>query len=121
MGGTHLLECKSGENLKDLARRFCKEHGLDMPLAGPLAEKMENRLAGGYTNEPVPAGPTTTLRKGPKPKVIDLGDKDAVRRRVRALQKKLREIEKLKTLPEIDALQREKLASEEEVRASCTA
>merc|ERR1712060_1018868 len=71
--------------------------------------------------ELVPPVPTTPLRKGPKPKVIDLGDKDAVRRRVRALQKKLRDIEKLKTCPEgcMDQLQREKLASEREVRASC--
>lgn len=121
--GCHVLECKVGEPCKDLARRFCKEHGLDIPLAGPLAEKMEQRLAGGFVDEPLPAAPTTTLRKGPKPKVIDLGDKEAVRRRVRALQKKLRDIEKLKTCPEgcVDQLQREKLASEREVRASCAA
>ncbi|CAK0806279.1 unnamed protein product [Prorocentrum cordatum] len=47
---------------------------------------------------------------------------ESVRRRVRALQKKLREIEKLKCASEgLDQLQREKLASEDEVRRACVA
>merc|ERR1712186_84674 len=77
---------------------------------------MEQRLLRGIGSEAAPP-----RLHGPKPKVIDFGDKDAVRRRVRALQKKLREIEKLKLSPEgpLDQLQREKLASEGEVRAAC--
>jgi len=124
--GTHLLESRLGENWRDIARRFCRENHMDLSLATPLAERMEQRLRG--TNQscpgseaPVPQQPALPKRKGPKPKVIDFGDKDAVRRRVRALQKKLREIEKLKLSPDgpIDHLQREKLASEGEVRAAC--
>merc|ERR1712242_9736 len=79
------------------------------------------RPAGGLAaGEPLPA--PAPKRHGPKPKVIDLGDKDAVRRRVRALQKKLREIDKLKVLPEnaLDQLQREKLGSESQVRTQCS-
>mmetsp|Transcript_42505 Transcript_42505/g.74584 ORF Transcript_42505/g.74584 Transcript_42505/m.74584 type:complete len:905 (-) Transcript_42505:25-2739(-) len=135
--GTHTLECRVGESCRELARRFCRERKLDVHLAAMLADRMEQRLqqpagvrpeiaglvsgtrgAGGDSFNPKPRG----LRHGPQPRVVDLGDKDAVRRRVRALQKKLREIEKLKSTPEasLDPLQREKLATEDEVRSSIT-
>jgi len=116
--GSHLLDCKVGDNCRELAKRFCKERHLDMPLAVPLAERMEQRLRLSNGEE---KQPPVSKRHGPKPKVIDLGDKDAVRRRVRALQKKLREIEKLRSLHDsaLDQLQREKLASEREVRSQC--
>jgi len=61
---------------------------------------------------------------GPEPSQVDLSDRDAVRRRVRALQKKLREIEKLRLSadgPEcvrLDSLQKEKVAAESEVRSA---
>eukprot|EP00403_Amphidinium_massartii_P035284 CAMPEP_0178439688 /NCGR_PEP_ID=MMETSP0689_2-20121128/36307_1 /TAXON_ID=160604 /ORGANISM="Amphidinium massartii, Strain CS-259" /LENGTH=773 /DNA_ID=CAMNT_0020062269 /DNA_START=14 /DNA_END=2332 /DNA_ORIENTATION=+ len=57
-------------------------------------------------------------RKGPAPKAVNMEDKESVSRRVRALQKKLRDIERLGSLPEssLDSLQREKLATEAEVR-----
>merc|ERR1712232_664842 len=128
--GAHTLECKAGESCRDVARRFCKERRLDAQVAGALAERMEQRLqrpvvgSGPSTFElqqnssPQQDSAATAKRHGPKPKSIDLGDKEAVKRRVRALQKKLREIEKLRVIPErsLDPLQREKLAAEEEVR-----
>mmetsp|Transcript_35079 Transcript_35079/g.107855 ORF Transcript_35079/g.107855 Transcript_35079/m.107855 type:complete len:171 (+) Transcript_35079:305-817(+) len=95
---------------------------MDLPLATPLAERMEQRLRrASESSGAEPPPPPAPKRHGPKPKVIDLGDKDAVRRRVRALQKKLREIEKLKGCPDssMDQLQREKVASEPEVRSHC--
>eukprot|EP00927_Polykrikos_kofoidii_P053691 TRINITY_DN48256_c0_g1_i1.p1 TRINITY_DN48256_c0_g1~~TRINITY_DN48256_c0_g1_i1.p1 ORF type:complete len:972 (+),score=228.89 TRINITY_DN48256_c0_g1_i1:296-3211(+) len=126
--GAHTLECKATESCRDVARRFCRERRLDAQVAGALAERMEQRL-----QRPVVGSGDSALeamnaqhqqaparKRGPKPKVIDLGDKEAVRRRVRALQKKLREIDKLRLMPEcaLDGLQREKLANEEEVRRS---
>ena len=99
-----------------------------MQVAGALAERMEQRLQRPVVGAPIPGAMADSSmqqkeqapakRHGPKPKVIDLGDKDAVRRRVRALQKKIREIEKLRLIPDcaLDSLQREKLSSEEEVR-----
>merc|ERR1712178_487839 len=95
-------------------------------LANMLAERMEQKLA-------QPAGRPVTLedgsvvgaapkaerskRQGPKPRSVDLGDKEAVKRRVRSLQKKLREIEQLKAKPisSLDTLQREKVATEDEI------
>merc|ERR1712232_93555 len=105
------------------ARRFCRDRRLDAQLAVVLADRMELRLQRQTCNNASDSQQQQLLlqpqskRHGPKPKVIDLGDKDAVRRRVRALQKKLREIEKLKVSPEgtLDGLQREKLNTEEEV------
>uniref|UniRef100_A0A7S1R7Q7 Uncharacterized protein n=1 Tax=Alexandrium catenella TaxID=2925 RepID=A0A7S1R7Q7_ALECA len=121
--GSHLLEIRAGGSCREVARRFIRDHNMDMPLAQPLAERMQQRLRASTLNNspgdaPLPAAPK---RHGPKPKVIDLGDKDAVRRRVRALQKKLREIEKLKTCSAliVDQLQQEKLDSEAEVRHQC--
>jgi len=123
------LECKTGESCREVARRFCRERRLDAQVAGALAERMEQRLqrpvvgapgVGVYDEErdELALQQPAVKRQGPKPKVIDLGDKEAVRRRVRALQKKLREIDKLRLVPEgvLDPLQREKLASEDEVR-----
>merc|ERR1712232_441463 len=108
------------------ARRFCRDRRLDAQLAVVLADRMELRLQRQTCNNASDSQQQQLLlqpqskRHGPKPKVIDLGDKDAVRRRVRALQKKLREIDKLSLAPEsaLGALQREKLASEGEVRRS---
>eukprot|EP00929_Paragymnodinium_shiwhaense_P057014 TRINITY_DN28533_c0_g1_i1.p1 TRINITY_DN28533_c0_g1~~TRINITY_DN28533_c0_g1_i1.p1 ORF type:complete len:951 (-),score=223.74 TRINITY_DN28533_c0_g1_i1:89-2941(-) len=127
--GAHVLEVKAGECCRDVARRFCKERRLDAQVAGALAERMEQRLqrpvvgSGPSTFEAQSGAPlqpdvVQTKRQGPKPKSIDLGDKEAVKRRVRTLQKKLREIEKLRLIPErsLDPLQREKLFSEEEIR-----
>merc|ERR1712232_1450186 len=128
--GAHTLECRAGESCREVARRFCKERRLDAQVAGALAERMEQRLQRPVVGAPMPGAldqlaqpqlqQQPVKRHGPKPKVIDLGDKDAVRRRVRALQKKLREIDKLSLAPEsaLGALQREKLASEGEVRRS---
>lgn len=119
--GTHLLEANVGECVREMAKRFCRESRLDLSLAAPVAERLEQRLRGGCPGNEQSSGPSPPKRHGPKPKVIDFGDKDAVRRRVRALQKKLREIEKLKVSPpsSLDTLQREKLRTEDEVRAAC--
>jgi len=133
--GNHLLEGRVGDNCRELARRFCRDNRMDLSLSLPLGERMEIRLReGGPTDADwaptvpgmaPPPGPAAKVegpkRKGPKPKIIDFGDKEAVHRRVRALQKKLREIEKLKLNPEacVDKLQRDKLAAEGEVRAAC--
>jgi len=133
--GNHLLEGRVGDNCRELARRFCRDNRMDLSLSLPLGERMEIRLReGGPTDAdraptvpgmappPCPAAKVEgPKRKGPKPKIIDFGDKEAVHRRVRALQKKLREIEKLKLNPEacVDKLQRDKLAAEGEVRAAC--
>lgn len=128
--GSHVLECRAGESIREVARRFCRERKMDAMLANMLAQRMEQRLAQpagrpvGLHGEPVVGGAPGLqkprgLRHGPKPRVVDLGDKEAVKRRVRALQKKLREIERLKDSPEsLDSLQREKLATEDEVRSA---
>eukprot|EP00930_Biecheleria_cincta_P002625 TRINITY_DN10362_c0_g1_i1.p1 TRINITY_DN10362_c0_g1~~TRINITY_DN10362_c0_g1_i1.p1 ORF type:complete len:901 (-),score=172.67 TRINITY_DN10362_c0_g1_i1:81-2783(-) len=117
--GMRLLETLPGE-FRDAARNFCREHCLDPQLAGPLAEQMEQQLQRGQNSQPKdkrrPGG-----GRGQKPAVIDLGDKDAVQRKVRALQKKLREIDKLKQMPEsaLELLQKEKILTEAQVRQEC--
>lgn len=116
-----MLEAHVSESVRDMARRFCRESRLDLSLAVPLAERLEQSLRGGCPGSEQPGQQPPRRHGGPKPKVIDFGDKDAVRRRVRALQKKLREIEKLKMAPpgSLEKLQKEKLATEDEVRAAC--
>jgi len=125
--GTHTLECRAGESIREVARRFCRERKMDGMLANMLAAHMEQRLAqpAGHLNlhgSPIVGAAPEAFkirgaRKGPKPRVVDLGDKEAIRRRVKTLQKKLREIERLRGSPEgsLDSLQREKLATEEDV------
>lgn len=130
--GMRLLEALPGE-LRDAARNFCREHCLDPQLAGPLADQMEQQLQrgqGGYAHQPGHQGTQDPQskekrrpggRRGQKPAVIDLGDKDAVQRKVRALHKKIREIEKLKQVPEssLELLQKEKILTEAQVRHEC--
>lgn len=113
--GTHILEYHCNDTCRDIAKQFCRERRLDDRLSGDLADRMEEKL-----KQPL-ALAQPKRPHGPKPKVVDLGDKNAVKRRVRALQKKLREMERLKNLPdsELDTLQREKLANEGEVRRTC--
>eukprot|EP00928_Gymnodinium_smaydae_P031552 TRINITY_DN23127_c0_g2_i1.p1 TRINITY_DN23127_c0_g2~~TRINITY_DN23127_c0_g2_i1.p1 ORF type:complete len:969 (-),score=196.32 TRINITY_DN23127_c0_g2_i1:146-3052(-) len=122
--GTRSVEFRIGlDTFRDVSRDFCWEEKLDTGLAAVIAERMERAL----NQEPGtgPAGTATSTeqkskRKGPAAVQPDFTDKEAVRRRVRALQKKVREIEKLKLNADwsrLDQLQREKLASEDEVRA----
>lgn len=137
--GTHSLPFRAGESIPDLAKRFCRERNLDSLLARMLADRMEQKLAqlpgravavDAATNG---GGPMTQRphggRNGPQPRAPDLGDKAAVARRIRILQKKLREIERLKELlceresdgsrsqdgGTLDPMQREKLATEDDV------
>lgn len=118
--GTYSLPFAVGESCRDLARRFCREQRLDAQLSIPLSDRMERRLQRVGDELPVHR---QVRAHGPKPKVVDLKDKEAVRRRVRALQKKLREIEKLKLMADEsrDPLQKEKIATEDEVRSNCSA
>ncbi|CAE7738079.1 unnamed protein product, partial [Symbiodinium microadriaticum] len=84
-------------------------------LANALAERLERlvpRFTGGYS-APSPE-PATKASMKPKKAPINTEDPEAVRRRVRALQKKMREIEKLKQMPSasLDVLQTQKIDTE---------
>lgn len=123
--GIHCLELRAGlDSCRELAKRFCRERRLDAQLAGMLAELMEQRYTRpSHGHGPRGQGNQGEKSQGPKPKAVDKGDVDAVRRRVRALQKKIREIKQLKTMGEgaLDNLQREKLSTETQVRGECAA
>ena len=108
---------------RDFAMNFCRQQRLPPALCESIAERLESltrRLpvkgtgveAAKVAKAKAKAG---TLRRRPP---VDPGDAEALRRRVRALQKKLREIEKLKVTPPetLDVLQREKISGEPEVR-----
>ncbi|CAE8737806.1 unnamed protein product, partial [Polarella glacialis] len=132
--GSHILEAMAGENCRDMARRFCEAHRLDPHLAVNLVKQLEQKMlqpagSGGYAAaRALPPGCKQPLVDRlhvarQTQKSIDLGDKDSVLRGVRALQKKIRDIEKLKLKPDmvLDPLQREKILTEAEARQSCAA
>eukprot|EP00440_Ansanella_granifera_P026528 gb/GFBE01028812.1/.p1 GENE.gb/GFBE01028812.1/~~gb/GFBE01028812.1/.p1 ORF type:complete len:922 (+),score=180.77 gb/GFBE01028812.1/:1-2766(+) len=126
--GMQLLEAPLRDLLqggcRNLAWGFCREHRLDPRLAGPLSERLEQLLprqqdhTAGYGALQQHSQPKRQ-QKPQIPQSIDHGDKEAVRRRVRALQKKIRDIDKLKTIPEssLDVLQKEKIGNEAEIRS----
>merc|ERR1712127_980426 len=64
--GTHLLEANVGDCCRELAKRFCRESHLDMSLAAPLRDRMEQRLRGGPGGELLPT--PSKRRHGPRPK-----------------------------------------------------
>eukprot|EP00746_Dinoflagellata_sp_MGD_P005773 gnl/MRDRNA2_/MRDRNA2_111182_c0_seq1.p1 gnl/MRDRNA2_/MRDRNA2_111182_c0~~gnl/MRDRNA2_/MRDRNA2_111182_c0_seq1.p1 ORF type:complete len:953 (-),score=220.29 gnl/MRDRNA2_/MRDRNA2_111182_c0_seq1:25-2568(-) len=108
--GMKQVELHEGDDCMEVAKGFLEENGLELELAKPLAERMEEQLRNNSSD---------TKRKGPEQQPVDMKDKEAVKRKVRALQKKLREIEKLKEhgCDNLDSLQKEKVSSEEEMRA----
>eukprot|EP00747_Dinoflagellata_sp_TGD_P136552 gnl/TRDRNA2_/TRDRNA2_175573_c0_seq1.p1 gnl/TRDRNA2_/TRDRNA2_175573_c0~~gnl/TRDRNA2_/TRDRNA2_175573_c0_seq1.p1 ORF type:complete len:662 (-),score=127.27 gnl/TRDRNA2_/TRDRNA2_175573_c0_seq1:209-2194(-) len=118
--GVHALEGTAGENCRELARRFCRDKKLDARLVSELADRLESLLHGTRPGSNIKCN-EPPRHHGPKPAAVDLKDRDAVLKRVRALQKKLREIENLKSLEGLDQLQREKLRTEESVRSECAA
>eukprot|EP00435_Cladocopium_sp_Y103_P064604 s392_g26.t1 len=105
---------------RDLALQFCRLRRLAPAKADPLAERLE------FLTRRLPAKGEVVAKAKAKAKAgtvrrrvpVDPQNAEALGRRVRALQKKLREIDKLKATPEntLDVLQREKMSSEPEVK-----
>ncbi|CAL1161195.1 unnamed protein product [Cladocopium goreaui] len=109
-----------GGGYRDLALSFCRLRRLAPSKADALAERLE------FLTRRLPAKGEVVAKAKAKAKAkatvrrrmpVDPQNAEALGRRVRALQKKLREIDKLKAAPEtLDVLQREKMSSEPEVR-----
>lgn len=109
-----------GGGYRDLALSFCRLRRLAPSKADALAERLE------FLTRRLPAKGEVVAKAKAKAKAkatvrrrmpVDPQNAEALGRRVRALQKKLWEIDKLKAAPEtLDVLQREKMSSEPEVR-----
>ncbi|CAJ1390942.1 unnamed protein product [Effrenium voratum] len=111
------------QSCRDFALRFCQQHRLAPSLAPPLAERVERlqhqALAAWKAQE---AQQAKARKAKPKAKAeVDRSDPEALKKRLRGLQKKLREIDKLKTQESLDVLQVEKIATEREVLAEVEA
>lgn len=125
--GSSVITCHPSDvqngGSRELALRFCRQQHLEPSLANALAERLERlvpRFTGGYS-APSPE-PATKASMKPKKAPINTEDPEAVRRRVRALQKKMREIEKLKQMPSasLDVLQTQKIDTEPEIQEELT-
>ena len=86
-------------NPRDLALRFCQLQRLPPRCAEDLAQRLLRLVeaaAQKAAEQKAPQAPKARARAQAARARVDLEDVEAVRRRVRALQKKIREIEKLK-------------------------
>eukprot|EP00439_Symbiodinium_sp_Y106_P001845 s1256_g1.t1 len=130
--GSSVITCHPSDvqngGSRELALRFCRQQHLETPwvsepsLANALAERLERlvpRFTGGYS-APSPE-PATKASMKPKKAPINTEDPEAVRRRVRALQKKMLP-RKLKQMPSasLDVLQTQKIDTEPEIQEELT-